>query len=260
MSEKKVRVMTEKRFATMKLSGRTTAEGFLQAHWDFLKGHSFLSPILDAYERADIYPTVTLQAIQSALMTHVLESEQRTQEAKLEARQEGGLVKKRKTKSEDEVDPSEVPNKSYTITLMCTVYDKDEIPSIQVGTVVKIVGYKIRTIKGDLVVKTREQAEGHPILETLRQVGPAVWDADDFGAAMRLADRRLFVREDSVYAVIRNNYGVPIETNVQRGDAIARMLRSKKGAVSRTRGRSTKTLGFQPHAKQSRVTGPWSHR
>jgi len=86
------------------------------------------------------------------------------------------------------------------------------------------------------------------------------WQVDDYGTAMRSVDLRLFHREDSLYAKICNNYDLPVITQVPRQDAIARMLRSKKGPAAHVRGRSTRTLGWQPHVKQTRVTGPWSHR
>ncbi len=259
-TSKKPRAMTAKRFATAKLSGKTTAEGFLAAHMSFLRNQTYLDPILDAYDNGVILPTPTLQAVQSALLTHVLESELATQEAKLAERQEKSATRQRRKSGDPNVDESDVPSKAYTITLIVKDNDEQGVEIVRVGTVEEIVGYRIRTPKGDMVVDTKDEAEGHPILEKLIETNPAMWDVDTFQQAMNLADRRLFQREDSLYATIVNNYDKPIITEVQRGDAIARILKGKKGAVSRVRGRSTKTLGFQPHAKQTRVTGPWSHR
>lgn len=257
-ASKKPRAMTVKRFATAKLSGKTTAEGFLAAHQSFLRNHTFLDPILDAYDNGVILPTPTLQAVQSALMTHLLETEIATQTAKLEARQEKSAARQRRKSGE--VDASDVPSKAYTVTLFVKDNDEQGAEIVKVGTITEIVGYRIRTPKGDVVVDTKEEAEGHPILEKLTETNPAMWDVDTFQQAMNLADRRLFQREDSLHATIVNNYDKPITTQVERGDAIARILKGKKGAVSHVRGRSTKTLGFQPHAKQTRVTGPWSGR
>ena len=259
MSEtlKKPRVMSAKRFATAKLSGRTTAEGFMQSHMMFLRNHTFLDPILDAYEQGEIPPTPTLQAVQSALLTHVLESELATQEAKMAARQEKKLQGRR---SSETGLSGEGASKAYTVTLMVKGNDEQGVEIVQVGTVTEITGYKIRTPKGDMVVDTQDEAEGFTILEKYTKTSPARWEADTYQQAMGVADRRLFQREDSVYCTIVNNYDRPIVTTVQRGDAIARLLKSKKGPVARVGGRSTKTLGFTPHAKQSRVTGPWSHR
>lgn len=256
---KKTRTMTAKRFATTQLSARTTAEGFLQAHRNFLQSHTFLTPVLDAYDSKTIYPTVALQVIQSALLTHVLESELKAAESKMRVAQDA--TGKPKQARVPRGDLSGKP-KPYTITLMCKVYNREETSyTVEVGTVEQIVGYKIRTAtNGDLHVSTREETEGNIILEALRETNPATWDADDYGAAMRLADRRLFQRGDSVFAVIRNNYGKPIDTTVQRVDAMARILKQPKSAVSKTGSKTTSHLGFQPHAKQTRVTGPWSHR
>jgi hypothetical protein len=256
----KKRPMTAKRFATAKLSGKTTAEGFLAAHMMFLRNHTFLDPILDAYSDGAVLPTPTLQAVQSALMTHVLESERLTAEAKLAERQEKAHTRKpKKEKGEGFGEEEEGGHsKAYTVTLFVNISDPERFAGVEVGTIEEITGYKIRTSEGDVVVATKEEAEGHTILETLKETKPAVWEVDTFGKAMGLADRRLFAREDSAYCEIVNNFDRPITTKVMRSDAIARILKSKKGAVSRVRGRSTKSLGWQPHVKQTRVVGPWS--
>jgi hypothetical protein len=253
------RPMTAKRFATAKLSGKTTAEGFLAAHMLFLRNQTFLDPILDAYVDGIILPTPTLQAVQSALMTHVLESERLTQEQKLLAREE--KEQSRKSKVDDgEPGEEEQHSKGYTITLFVKSPDPESIMIPVVGTLEEITGYRIRTPEGDKDVDTKEEASSFPILETYRRTVPAVWEADTFNRAVGLADRRLFGREDSLYAEIVNNFDTPVTTTVPRGDAIARMLKSKKGPVSHVRGRSTKSLSFGVHAKQSRVVGPWSGR
>jgi hypothetical protein len=213
---KKLRVMTAKRFATAKLSGKTTAEGFLEAHMLFLRNHTFLEPILDAYDGKQLLPTPTLQAIQSTLLTHMLESERHAEEEKLAARVEG---KKRKPKSDSMVEEEETHTKAYTVVVTIKEYDRADLATLREG-------------------------------ET--------WESDTFNQASTSADRFLAMNGDTVYATITNNLGVPVTTTVQRDDAIARFYKSKKGAVSRARGRSTKTLGFTPHAKQTRVTGPWS--
>lgn len=221
-NSKKPRSMTAKRFATAKLSGRTTAEGFLDAHMMFLRNHTFLDPILDAYDGGRLLPTPTLQALQSALLTHMLESERVKGEEKLASREESA-PKKRKggSKSDGLADESETHSKAYTITVTVKEYDRADFATLKEGE---------------------------------------SWEADTFNQAQTSVDRYLAQNGDTVYATITNNLGVPVTTTVQRDDAIARFFKGKKGAVSRVRGRSTKTLGFTPHAKQTRVTGPWSHR
>ena len=249
---KKTRVMTAKRFATSKLSGKATAEGFLAAHAAFLRGHTFLEPILDAYDSKQLLPTPTLQAVQSALLTHVLESEIRTAQAKMVARAQETNKPKKERKPKGERAPA--PPKPYTITLMCKVYNRELTSyTVQVGTVEEITGYKIRTDHGDLDVDTREETDGHVILETYREINPAVWDADTYGEAMRLADRRLVQRHDSMYAVIRNNYDRPIDTTVQRTDAIARVFKTPKAGATRRTTSSSSTLKWHGKAKQDRT-------
>ena len=245
------RPMTAKRFATSKLSGKSTADGFLQAHRDFLRGYDFLSPILDAYDNKEILPTPTLEVIQSALMTHFLESELRTQQAKMLERQEKTHTHRSQSPRESFGDDEPSPqSNSYTITLFVKVVDPERFDTVEVGTIEEITGYRILLSGQKIVVKTKEQAEGHPILETLREIKPAVWEAESYSKAMGLADRRLFQREDSVYAEIVNNYDTPITTRVERGDAIARVLLNKHQVATRRTTKTTSTLKWHGRAKQ----------
>lgn len=233
---KKPREMSAKRFATAKLSAKTTVEGYISAHRSFLQKFPVVASILEAYDNKDLLPTVALNTIQSALMSYYLDSQIKAAEAKMEkAAEAAGASKDR-----------------YQVSLYCKVMDKDKQISIQVGTVREVVGYRIRTPLGDMVVKTKDEADGHVVLEKLVENNPAVWDVPDFGSAMRLADRRLFQREDSVYAEIVNTFDRPIPIHIQRGDAMARFLRQPKSAVSRVRGMSTKSLGFGAHASPTR--------
>ena len=245
--EKKTRPMTVKRFINAKLSGRTTADGFISAHLEFLRNHTFLNPILEAYESKELLPTPTLQALQQALFTHMVESD--ALKAKLATQEKAKKAQESSTKvirkGGKEVK-STIPNGEYTVTLMCKVYDRSMNATIQVGTVEK---KKFREVKKN----------GHKVLEPYTEVTPAVWAADTFNDASRLADRRLVGREDAVYAIVVNTQGKPIETIINRDDALARVMKQPKGPASRTRGKSTKTLGFGVKAKNDRSTGPWNY-
>jgi hypothetical protein len=77
------------------------------------------------------------------------------------------------------------------------------------------------------------------------------WKANDFGEAQGLADRRLFTRQDSLYAEIINTQGKPIITHVQRQDAICRTLRAKKGPFCKKMGSASSSLKWYAKAKQS---------
>jgi hypothetical protein len=244
--EKKTRAMTIKRFVNAKYSGKTTAEGFLAAHMEFLRNHTFLSPILEAYENKEILPTPTIQACQQALFTHMVESDAHKAREATKAKAQEASKPKVVRKGDKEVKEV-VPKGEYTITLMVKVYDRNgQNMKIEVGTVER---KKFREVKKN----------GIKVLEPYTEVVPAVWATDDYSAANRLADRRLFDRGDSVYAVIVNTQGKPIESIIQRDDAIARVLKQPKGPAARTRGTSTKTLGFGVKAKNDRSTGPWNY-
>ena len=77
------REMTEKKFAITKLNGKTTADGFIQAHRDFLNQRDFLSPTLQAYDLQQLPPAEALHCLQSALIEHVLQQELEVQQIKM---------------------------------------------------------------------------------------------------------------------------------------------------------------------------------
>lgn len=245
MSEdKKVRPMTAKRFAKLNLSGKSTAEGLLAAHMAFLENHSFLKDILQAYKDKELLPTPTLQTCQHLLFTHAIESEIKTAQATIQKN-----IETYETSPKDEkgnvISSSEGPKGNYLITLMVKSYTAGEVSGVEVGTIE--------------VAKVREiEINGTKVAEKYKEISPAIWAKDDYGSAERLADRRLFEYENSVYAIIENTIGQKVVTNVMRGDSFARMLKKNKSAVMRERGKSTKTLGFGVKAKNDRSTGPWS--
>jgi len=70
--------------------------------------------------------------------------------------------------------------------------------------------------------------------------------------ATEWADRRLFECEPNSYAVITHTPTGAIET-IQRGDAIARIMRSKKSPAVRV-GASSSSLSFGTKVKETRVS------
>jgi hypothetical protein len=163
-------------------------------------------------------------------------------------REEKALNAKLKQQIKQAVKKSNTSTKEYTITLFVKNTDKQGNESITVG---EIENY---------TRKEKESPSGIKYFEVVKEMEPAVFSADDYGAAQRKADRVLLFRHDAVYCSIENMTGKKIITNIPRGDAIARMLRSKKGSVCRERGKSTKTLKWIGKAKNDRSIGPWSIR
>jgi hypothetical protein len=232
--------MTPKRFIATKLSARVTAEGFLAAYWEFLKGEGYLAPVLDAYQRKELAPNVTFTLCQEAALQHWFEQEKAKADQKYEEQKEqssGTKIIRRKKKEASESDGEEGHSSKYTVTLMCKVYDKEtKTTKIQVGTVERIKEVEV-TLNGVKVIKTVKEEE------------PAIFKSDSFNAAQRLADRRLADRADSVYATINNNIGKPITTIIQRDDAIARVFKSPKGPATRNTHSGGSNLGFGIKAK-----------
>lgn len=244
--EKKIRPMTEKRFAKLNLSAKATAEGLLAQHMAFLENHEFLKDILEAYKNKDLLPTPTLQACQNLLWMHIMESELKTAQAKI-AENIDTYNKALKDENGNVISTSSGPTGKYLITLMVKAYTNDELTGEEVGTV--------------SIPKLRQvEKDGKMVDEKYNEIKPAIYGEDDYGAAERKADRLLVAREDSLYAIIENTFGTKVQTHVMRGDAFARIFRKQKNAVMRERGKSTKSLKFGVKAKNDRSVGPWSIR
>lgn len=67
-------------------------------------------------------------------------------------------------------------------------------------------------------------------------------------------DRRLFEGTHGWYAIVEHTVIPNISSRIERGDAMARILKQPKGPAIHQKGKSTKTLGFGVKAKQTRVT------
>jgi hypothetical protein len=232
--------MTTKRFIATKLSAKVTADGFLAAYSEFLKGEGYCTPILEAYERKELAPNVTFTLCQEAALQHWFQQEKAKADKRMEEQKEqasGTKIIRRKKEDKSESDGEEGHSSKYTVTLMCKVYDKEtKTTKIQVGTIERVKEVEL-TLNGVKVTKTVKEEE------------PAIFKCDSFNASQRLADRRLADRADSVYATINNNIGKPITTIIQRDDAIARVFKSPKGPATRNTHSGGSNLGFGIKAK-----------
>lgn len=95
-------------------------------------------------------------------------------------------------------------------------------------------------------VMTRTNAKGEE--EDLIKGFDLSSDAD------RWADRRLFEGTHGWYAEVEHTVIPNVKSRIERGDAMARILKKPKGPTVQVKGKSTKTLGFGVKAKQTRVT------
>lgn len=238
MSTKNVRAMTPKRFVSYKLSGKVSAEGFLTAHWDFLLGQEYLTPILEAYENKELLPTPTVQACQAAVLSHILEVEVQKGTSKIQAKKEGSTKVVRR-KNEGEVEEPEAVLARYQVTLFCKFYDRAGGCEVKVGEV-------------ERKKEVEQEVNGVMVVKTITEKEPAIFNCNDFNSASRLADRKLSERGDAVYATIVNTHDRPITTTIQRDDAIARMFKSPKGPSTRNVSSGGSNLGFGIKAKNDR--------
>lgn len=78
--------------------------------------------------------------------------------------------------------------------------------------------------------------------------------------ADRWVDRRLFEGASDWYGEVSHTVIPNVCTRIERQDAIARILKTKKGPTVQVRGKSTKTLGFGVKAKPTRDTWGLSRR
>lgn len=72
--------------------------------------------------------------------------------------------------------------------------------------------------------------------------------------ADRWCDRRLFEGTHGWYAIVEHTVIPNVASRIERGDAMARILKQPKGPTVAVRGKSTKTLGFGVKAKESRAS------
>lgn len=100
---------------------------------------------------------------------------------------------------------------------------------------------------GELQTRKTPDGEDKGLQETFNKAS----EAD------RWADRRLFEGKDGWHAIVSHTVitikGEPLFTKIIRGDAIARILKRPRGAVNKSRPKSTNTLGFGVKASQSRA-------
>lgn len=235
MNTKNVRAMTPKRFVSYKLSGKVSAEGFLTAHWEFLKGQSYLSPILEAYESKELLPTPTVQLCQSAVLSHILELEVQKGATKIQANKEGSTKVVRR-KNEGEVEESEAVNARYQVTLFCKFYDREGVCTIKIGEV-------------ERKKEVEQEKDGVAITKVVIEKEPAIFNCNSYNEASRIADRKLCDRGDAVYATIVNTHDRPITTTIQRDDAIARVYKNPKGPSVKNTASGGSKLGFGIKAK-----------
>jgi hypothetical protein len=221
--------MSIKRFIKLQPGPKNSSDGLLAAHYLFLKQHEFLGDILSAYREGELPPTPTLQTCQELLFLHMTE---------LELQKATTTLKKNLEVKES------VPSGNYLITLMVHRYDEfDQLDGIEIATIETHRSREVQNAAGEMVEERYIETE------------TAIWSADDYGSAERLAHRKLVAREDSVYAIIENTIGQKVETNIMRGDAFASLFKAKKGPISKQPSRSTKTLKWVGKAQQTRVVG-----
>lgn len=96
------------------------------------------------------------------------------------------------------------------------------------------------------VVQTKTNSKGEE--EDLIQGFDLSQRASEWG------DRRLFEGTHGWYAIVEHTTLTNVSSRIERGDAMARVLRQPKGPAIHQKGKSTKTLGFGVKAKQTRVT------
>lgn len=234
------RPMTAKRFIRLNTGAKATAAGILAAHQHFLETHEFLKPILGAYKEGELLPSVSLLAVQQLLFSHITEMEK----AKAEASVEKSLEKYDRSIKDAEgnvVYSGSGPSGNYLVTLMVNQYDENDI----------LIGVTTGLIE---TVRFREvERNGELVQEKYTEVKPAIWSGETYGESERLADRKLFQREDSVYAEIENQIGPSkVITRIFRGDAFARLFPRVKSAICKQTSKTTATLKWQPKCVQSR--------
>jgi hypothetical protein len=112
-------------------------------------------------------------------------------------------------------------------------------------------------VNGKIEVLTAKHTRMTEDGKTEAVMKPMEYPAADYASAERLADRRLFSREDSIRAEISNTDGKVITTCIERRDAIARVLAKPKHAVVKGPKRSA-DLRWKPKSRATRNITKWS--
>jgi hypothetical protein len=98
----------------------------------------------------------------------------------------------------------------------------------------------------DGTVATRTNAKG--------EVEDLVKGFDLSQRASEWGDRRLFEGTHGWYAIVEHTTIPNISSRIERGDAVARILKQPKGPVVQVKSKSTKTLGFGVKVKKTRAS------
>jgi len=215
--------MSPKKFARSKLTG-DKAKNYIASNMEWLKlpEHSFLEPILTAYENKEIDDTSCLLVLQEALLSHHISCELAAAEKKLEASLN---------------EPVKIADQ-YTITIYCKVRDGVDI--------------------GKRIIKRNHMDEQTGRVISWEDEEDMIYSASKFQDAQQKAYRMLVSTEDSKFAEIVNNYGPTIKTFISRNDSFAELFAKKKQPYMKNLGKKNAPLKNYAKCKNDRSIGPWN--
>lgn len=222
-NENKKRI-SPKIFSRFKYTGEKAQE-FIKKHWDYIKSHDFLEPIIEAYEAEEIDHGSALFAFQEALLDYQHQYDfLKAQEA----------IKKSIERS-SQIKP---PSSAYTITIYVNGTNGIEI--------------------GKEIIKHQEEDEETGKVIHWEEEKELIFSAPLFQFAQRKAYNVLCKREDSVHAEVVNNFGKSIMTVISRTDAFANMFPRAQSPATKNLSKKNAPLKNYPKVKNDRAIGPWS--
>lgn len=215
------RKLTAKTFARLSIKNMTHAE-FLTAHWEWLEGHTFLAPLLTAYQGQEINAENCIAACREALLMHDI----RAQIIKAEESMKKSI--------------SRVDEAKYTVTIYVKWFDISTNKwEMKVGTTTH------RSVVED--ENGKEQ-----IIEEEKDM---VYSARLFQNAERLATLRLARREDAIFAEIANNFDKKVITTMTRDQGLGLMYpHAKHPFMKRAPSQESKPFRNYPRAHNDRVS------
>jgi hypothetical protein len=241
------RAMTIKRFISLKLSKKNQPNELLTKNSEFLGSFSFLKEVLDTYRSGKILPTPTFQAIQAILYSYYMKEQKEWAEKTLAKDVEKFKHTLRDKDGNVILSPIDIKGR-YQITLMVKKYQDDVVIGEEVGVIESFHIEGVENDKGELVDKK------------VKEIKPAIFFMDDYGAAERLAHRKLVADESSLYCIIEQTFDKKVETKIDRKDAFAAIFRNKARPVMKKMSANNKPLKWHGKAQQTRSIGSWSIR
>lgn len=217
--------MSAKLFARWKYSNEEKAFDYIQNHLAWLKTHSFLTPLVEAFEAKDIDSVSALYAFQEALLSHHYTCALLTAEKSIEENR--NAIKSNKL------------NDAYIITIFCMMGGGIDI--------------------GKRKVKRSSQDPDTGKISYWEEEEDMIYGKSLYQDAHRKACRMLVDQHHSLFAEIVNTIGDEVKSTIFRSEAFAELYSKNRTPVVRNLGKKEAPLKNYATAHNDKARGPWEN-